>query len=58
MKYTISQRDDWQIQIVPIAIFLMILGAHMSIFFIFEVKDLSFIKELCMFPLIYVNYKA
>ena len=32
--------DDWQIQIVPIAIFLIIFGACMNILFTIKVKNL------------------
>ena len=43
-------RDDWQIQIVDVAIFLTNLGAHVYISFTIEVKILELIKWSYRFP--------
>jgi hypothetical protein len=38
-------RDDWQMQIVHVAIFLIILGnAHMNVLFVLEAKVLFLIE--------------
>ena len=57
MKHTIMQ-DDEQIQIVPIAIFLISFGAHINILFIIQVKILVLIKWSYSPPPNYVDYWA
>ena len=42
--------DNKQIQIVPIAIFLIIFGAHVNILFIIKVKILSLKKLVIYVP--------
>ena len=44
MRNTQLVRDDCEFQIVSVAIFLKISGAHMNISFITEVKTLELIK--------------
>ena len=49
MEHAIVQDNQW-IQIVPVAICIVILGAHMNVLFIFKVKILVFIKRSIRFP--------
>ena len=56
MKHVIiNVQDDYQVQIVAATTFLMTFGAHMSIFFIIEVKVIMLIRWLYMSPTKYVD---
>lgn len=44
MQNTQFVKDDWQIQNVPVAIFLIILGAYMNVLLMIKVKTLKLIK--------------
>jgi hypothetical protein len=49
-------QDDWHIQSMPIAICLMVLGAHIKILFLNKVKIILLTKWSYMFPIMTFDY--